>query len=309
MFSKEINESDFPEGKVEIIAKNPLTWGFIKTNGIKLNVLQCGETNKEKIVFLHGFPETGFLSWHKQVGPICDAGYHVIVPDMRGYNTSDKPLEVSDYKKSILSDDIKGLIDSVGAKTINLVGHDWGGLVAWDFAISYPDSVKKLIILNAPHAKAFDELVMKQFDFEQLLKSYYILYFQVPFLSERAIYKNEYRGLKSIFINDGRPSFTRDYIHQVVEAFNRTNSLTSTLNYYRALKYDLLNPKPESELIVKAPTLIIWGKLDVALSYKLAELSVKYCTNARVIDVANAGHFVQHDAPNDVTNHILEFIK
>eukprot|EP01114_Cavostelium_apophysatum_P011265 TRINITY_DN2547_c0_g1_i3.p1 TRINITY_DN2547_c0_g1~~TRINITY_DN2547_c0_g1_i3.p1 ORF type:complete len:165 (-),score=2.26 TRINITY_DN2547_c0_g1_i3:37-531(-) len=131
LFRSEIRDDFWSRYSVEIHSKNSVKWTSVTTNSVKLNIIECGEKNEDLVLLLHGFPETALLSWHHQFGPICDAGYHVIAPDLRGYNQSERPAEISKYVQSQLVKDVVGLIDHFGKENAIIVGHDWGGLISW----------------------------------------------------------------------------------------------------------------------------------------------------------------------------------
>ena len=158
-----------------------LEHGTLKTNGIRLHVVQAGPNSGTPVVLLHGFPEHWY-GFRKQIPAFVRAGCRVIVPDQRGYNLSDKPGGVKAYNLRELVNDVIGLIDALKYDKVNLVGHDWGAAVAWMLALWHPERVHRLGILNVPHP-----LVMRRFlshDFEQIRRSWYIFFFQLPWLPE-----------------------------------------------------------------------------------------------------------------------------
>src|SRR5512146_911539 len=153
----------------------------IYTNGIRLHAVTAGPENGPLVVLLHGFPEYwgGFAG---QIGPLAGAGYHVVAPDQRGYNLSDKPRDVGAYRISELARDVIGIIDHFGREKAALVGHDWGAAVAWDTTIHFPERIERLAILNVPHPAAMAR-ALSGFT-RQVLRSWYIYFFQVPALPE-----------------------------------------------------------------------------------------------------------------------------
>src|SRR5512139_1805227 len=156
----------------------------IKTNGIRLHIVQAGPKSGTPVVLLHGFPEFWY-GWRKQIPALAKAGCRVIVPDQRGYNLSDKPKGIKSYCVNHLVDDVVGLIDALDYEKVNLVGHDWGALVSWMLAIQHPERLHRLGILNVPHPA-----VMKRFlqrDPEQMARSLYALFFQLPWLPELSL--------------------------------------------------------------------------------------------------------------------------
>ncbi|NVM19663.1 MAG: alpha/beta hydrolase, partial [Candidatus Lokiarchaeota archaeon] len=162
---------------------------FVETNGIKLHTMIIGEG--PPLILLHGFPDFWY-GW-KSVIPGLKNDYKLIIPDMRGYNLSDKPKGVDNYKIEILMDDIKGLIESLGLESVFLAGHDWGGVVAWAFAEKYPKLLRKVAILNAPHSKIFQQKLRN--DKNQQKASFYIFEFLKP-NGENFLFENDYKWLK-----------------------------------------------------------------------------------------------------------------
>eukprot|EP01119_Soliformovum_irregulare_P014921 TRINITY_DN4137_c0_g1_i1.p1 TRINITY_DN4137_c0_g1~~TRINITY_DN4137_c0_g1_i1.p1 ORF type:complete len:347 (+),score=67.93 TRINITY_DN4137_c0_g1_i1:37-1077(+) len=293
---------------VDIKTKGPLTWQRIKTNGVVLNTITCGEDTPDKtmVLMLHGFPESAFLSWHHQIGPICDAGYFVVVPDQRGYNTSSKPDGAANYIGSTLAKDAIGLIDHFKRRDAVVIGHDWGGVVAWRLTHDYPERVNRLCILNAPNAWGFRNLGIPEL-MNQILKSSYMVLFNVPGFSEYVLSRDDYAVMKSLFkiAGNGNQTFSKDYIRMNFETIQETNSLTTMLNWYRAIFRE--TKRPDLNKQITPMTLIIWGIKDTALSFPTALGSVQGCKNAK-IEKIDAGHFVQAEQPAVVTNKILAFL-
>ena len=158
---------------------------FIKTNDIQLHTVMAGPESGPPVLLLHGFPEN-WRCWSRQVPALSQAGCRVIIPDQRGYNLSDKPRGIKSYCADTLVDDIVGLIKALDYEKVNLVGHDWGALVAWMLAIKHPEMLHRLGIINVPHPA-----VMKRFlqrDFEQMRRSLYALFFQLPWLPETMLH-------------------------------------------------------------------------------------------------------------------------
>lgn len=278
---------------------------FIPTNGIKLHVVQAGPADGEPVVLLHGFPEF-WRGWLHQIEPLAAAGYRVIVPDQRGYNQSDVPKGVAAYSMVELGKDIIGLLDHLGLPQVYLVGHDWGAVVAWGVALTYPARVKKLAILNVPHP-----VVMLRFlrrDVRQMFKSWYIGYFQIPGLAEGLMGANNFAGAITMLKNSGLPTtFTAADLEAYRQAYANAGGLTGMINWYRALLWHR-PPTPANPGIVQ-PTLILWGKKDVALNAAMAEASLKLCVRGKLIFFENATHWVQHDEAAAVTQHLLAFFR
>lgn len=274
---------------------------FINTNGIRLHVVQDGPADGPLVILLHGFPEFWY-GWHRQISELAKAGYWVWVPDQRGYNLSDKPQDIASYSIDTLAADVIGLIDAAGRQKAVVVGHDWGAAVAWWTAVVYPDRVERLVVLNVPHP-----VVMKRFasrNLEQVLRSWYIGFFQVPKLPEQLLARNNYQLLvRTLLGSSCSGTFTRVDLEQYKEAWSQPGALTAMINWYRAL---WRSPASRQKSIrVKAPTLLIWGVRDRFLMQEMAPLSIDLCDNGRLLLLPNATHWVQHEE----VNRVLEGIK
>jgi len=281
-----------------------LEHSYIETNGIKLHVVQVGPKSGVPVVLLHGFPEFWY-GWRKQIPALVEAGCRVIVPDQRGYNLSDKPKGVKSYGVFTLVDDIIGLIHALGYEKVNLVGHDWGAVVAWTLAIKYPERLQRLSIMNVPHPA-----VMKRFlqrDFEQFRRSWYVFFFQLPWLPEAGLKQNDWRGAISALRDSSKPnSFTDDDIVKYKEAWSQPGAITSMINWYRAiLRYQPPMPKDPR---VKIPTLMMWGMKDFALSHRMARPSMDYVDEGNLILFPEATHWVHLDAAEEVNHYLIDFI-
>ncbi|MGB7875364.1 MAG: alpha/beta hydrolase, partial [Anaerolineales bacterium] len=209
---------------------------FIETNGIKLHVVMAGPKDGQPVFLLHGFPEFWY-GWRKQIPALADAGYRVIVPDQRGYNMSDKPKGVRAYAIDKLANDILGLMDALGHEKVNLIGHDWGGFVAWAFAIWHPKCLSKLGILNAPHPDVMTRF-LRRGDPEQLRRSWYFFTFQIPWLPEYWLRKNDWRRTVLALRGSGKiHTFTNEDITEYKQAWSRPGAIKAMLNWYRAVRY------------------------------------------------------------------------
>jgi epoxide hydrolase 4 len=277
----------------------------IKTNGIRLHVVQAGPKSGIPIMLLHGFPEFWY-GWRKQIPTLAAAGCRVIVPDQRGYNLSDKPKGIKEYRTDTLVEDIVGLIKALDYEKVNLVGHDWGALVAWVLAIKYPERLHRLGIINVPHPA-----VMKRFlqrDFEQMRRSLYALFFQLPWLPEAMLRTGNWRVASSGLRRSGRSNgFTDEDIEKYKAAWSQPSAMTSMLNWYRAaVRYQ---PEITNGMRVSVRTLILWGVQDLALSRRMARPSLDYCDEANLIFFPDASHWVQHEEADELNRQLLEFIR
>ena len=271
---------------------------------VRLHYVEAGEG--PLVVLLHGFPQSHRM-WRFQITALVEAGFRVVAPDMRGYNLSGKPDGIEHYRVELLARDVERLILERGEERAAVVGHDWGGIVAWFAAMRSPRRVEKLGILNVPHpARFLDGLTMPK----QLLKSSYMFFFQLPRLPEKAVSANNFAALRAGFrTNTVRPeAISEEDAGHYVEAISRPGALTATINYYRALfRY----PSETQALLkkIEAPTLVIWGERDVFLSPELAEPSPLWVPNLRVERLPDASHFVAEDRPERVNALLLELLR
>jgi pimeloyl-ACP methyl ester carboxylesterase len=277
---------------------------YIETNGIKLHVVMAGPKDGQPVLLLHGFPEFWY-GWNQQIPALAEAGYRVIVPDQRGYNLSDKPKGVKAYAMDTLVADVLGVVDALGYQKVNLIGHDWGGLVAWVSAIQYPERLRKLGILNAPHPAVMANF-LRRGDPEQLRRSWYMFAFQIPWLPEYFLRKNDWRNAVRVLRGSGKPhTFKKEDISEYKKAWAQPGAMTAMLNWYRAIFY---RPRETRGTRVKVPALLLWGMQDVALSHRMARLSLDYCEDGRLVFFEEATHWVQHDEAKNVIALLLEFL-
>jgi pimeloyl-ACP methyl ester carboxylesterase len=284
---------------------------FIRTNNIDLHVTTDGPEDGTSVVLLHGFPEFHY-GWRKQIPALAAAGFQVIVPDQRGYNLSAKPKGIPSYDVDALAQDIVGLFDHFGVQKAGLVGHDWGGAVAWTVALNHPQRLEKLAILNVPHPDVMARFILK--DRAQRIKSWYIYFFQIPFLVEWILRAGDYSVLSRMLRGSGRRNtFTEEDIAEYRKAWSQKGALSATLNWYRAafrrgLK-SYFRHRDMTARRVKVPTLMLWGRHDLALSERMVGPSIALCDNGCSVLFARATHWVQHDQPNEVNRLLIEFLR
>ncbi|WP_404467003.1 alpha/beta fold hydrolase [Planococcus rifietoensis] len=277
---------------------------LIETNGIRLHAAVAGPEDGELVVLLHGFPEFSY-GFHHQMEELAASGYRVAVPDQRGYHLSDKPEQIEDYTINKLSDDIAGLIEAFGETSAIVIGHDWGGAVAWHLAASKPEYVKKLIAINIPHQTAMPRVFMK--NPLQWLKSSYMAFFQLPEVPEKLMAANDFESMKQAMKGTARPdAFTDQELERYKDAWSQPGALTGMLNWYRAIRKGSLLQMPKAPL--RMPVRIIWGLGDQFLSPMLATESLKFCENAELVWVGEATHWVHHEQPEIVNRLIKEFL-
>ncbi|MBF9254325.1 alpha/beta hydrolase [Pontibacter sp. 172403-2] len=268
-------------------------------NGITLHVAEAGEQTGKVILFLHGFPEFWY-GWRKQLTYFAGKGFRAVAPDQRGYNRSSKPAGVKAYTMEKLTDDIAALIRQLTQESVYLVGHDWGGAVAWVMAIRYPDLLEKLIILNMPHPQVMKENL--KHNPKQMLKSWYAGFFQLPFLPELAGSIFDYKLLEhSMKSSAKKGTFSDADMAHYKAAWQQPKALASMLNWYRAYKYNRLNLAGD----ITVPTLLIWGRKDTFLGQEMAQPSIARCKNGQLVFIDNATHWLHHEKPDEV-NHLIE---
>ena len=274
----------------------------IITNGIRMHYVSQG--SGPLVVLLHGFPEYWY-SWRLQIPFLADLGYTVVAPDLRGYNDSDKPE--TGYSIANLLRDIVGLIKGLGEEKAIIVGHDWGGALAWSFAISYPQMTERLIVLNAPHPGAMRRELRTP---QQLRKSWYILVLQVPILPEYILGRNHARAIGRMIYAAAvqKEAFPPAVLERYCEAMSKPGALRASISYYRALFRNLFSSDGLDNVLVRMPTLLIWGEQDIALDLALTRNLEQWVPDLRVRYVPDSGHWVQQERPELVNQWIAEFL-
>ena len=277
---------------------------FLKTNGIQLHTVMAGPQSGPPVVLLHGFPET-WRCWIRQLPALVQAGCRVILPDQRGYNLSDKPRGIQSYRLEALTNDVLGLIDALEYEKVNLVGHDFGALVAWTLAVKSPERLHRLGIINVPHPAVLRQFLRR--DFEQMRRSWYILFFQLPWLPEMILRAGNWRAAASSLCRTSRNhAFTDEDIETYKEAWSQPGAMTAMLNWYRAAaRY---RPALTNDVRIRVRTLILWGAQDAALSRRMARPSLDYCEDGRLIFFPDATHWVQREEAGEVNGHLLDFV-
>ena len=278
----------------------------IDVGEVRLHVAEArpagGTTDAPLVVFLHGFPEAWF-SWRHQMHALAAAGFWAVAPDMRGYNESDKPTGVHAFEIERLCDDVAGLIRALGREDAIVVAHDWGAVVAWELAQIHRAMTKKLAILNVPHPLSMQRGLRT---LRQIKKSWYIFFFQIPFVPERTIAKNDFAYLRKMFRADRFPA---EEIETYIDAARVPGALTSAINYYRAVARRVATGTARKQTIIDCPVLVIWGDRDRYLGRELADPPRRFVPNARVVHVPEANHWVQNVAPAEVNALLLDFVR
>jgi len=281
----------------------PIEHVFLPTNGIRLQVTQAGTRYGPLVLLLHGFPEFWY-GWRRQIRPMVEAGFRVWAPDQRGYNLSDKPQGIAAYRLDELARDILGLIDAAGVERCYLAGHDWGAAVAWWVALHFPERLHKLVILNMPHPAVLMHTLGSSL--AQLRKSWYMFYFQLPFLPEAMLRNNDWEYMVRMLKGSSKPgTFSQEDIEQYRHAWWRKGAVHSMLNWYRAATR--VPPDFSGDLRIRVPTLILWGAQDIALERGMAESSLDLCDQGKLVFFENSSHWVQHDEAEAVNKYLVDF--
>lgn len=290
-----------------VIVKSPVDLGahtFVETNGIRLHVVQAGPASGPLVILLHGFPEF-WLSWRRQMRALAAAGFRVWVPDQRGYNLSDKPVGVAAYGLDELAADVVGLMDAAGVAQARVVGHDWGGAVAWWTANKYPERVAQLGVLNVPHNAVMQRRIRESR--AQQRKSWYMAFFQLPLVPELTVRAGSWRAAVRALQLSSRPgTFSEADLDALRTAWSQPRAFTAMLNWYRAVVRARPSPLPSPRISV--PTLLIWGREDVFFEPDLARLSMELCDNGRFVYIENATHWVHHEAAPQVNRLLIDFL-
>ena len=272
----------------------------VSVNGVRLHCVVEGEG--QLVLLLHGFPETS-RSWRKQI-PALAQRFRVVAPDLRGYGGSDKPNGIAAYRTSVVADDIVGLIRAFDAERAHVIGHNWGGGVAWTVAIEHPEVVDRLAVLNCPHPAVMQKALRS--NWTQIRKSWYIFAFQIPWLPEWAFSRNGGKALKDALRRSAkRPdTFSDADLDEYARAFSAPGAATGAMNYYRAAARSRV---PRGK--IKAPTLIIWAEEDFALGKELTYgMDGLFQRPPRIEYVPDTSHWVMEERPEVVNRLLLEFL-
>ncbi|WP_299192963.1 alpha/beta hydrolase [uncultured Erythrobacter sp.] len=280
---------------------------WIETAGLTFEVAEAGVQNSADnlALCLHGFPELHY-SWRHQMPLLAGKGYRVWAPNLRGYGGTDRPAEVRDYAMDRLTQDVADLIDASGAKSVTLFAHDWGAIIAWSFAISKLRPLTRLIIMNVPHPRVAMREIKR---WEQLKKSWYIYFFQLPWLPETWLSR---RGGKVVGDLIAKTSCNTERFGPEVRdiysaAAARPGARKAMVHYYRALlrHRDTVDMR---DFTVDVPTLMVWGEEDVALNIHCTEGTEEWVRDFTLKRLPGVSHWVQQDAPDQVNAILGEWL-
>lgn len=299
------------------LSQSAITHAYAAVNGIRLHYAECGEGD-DLIILLHGFPEFWY-SWRHQL-TFLGKRFHVVAPDMRGYNLSDKPHRIADYTIDVLVEDVVGLMDHFGVERATVVGHDWGAGVAWALAQKHPERLAKLAVLQVPPAVAW----RANLTLRQLLRSWYMFFFQLPRIPEALIRHKDFGGLNRVFKEKvaRAGSFTDQEIEAYKVALRQPGALTAAINYYRANVLRVMKSKrsgisgpakegpPKHHGRIRVPTLFIFGEQDHAILPSTVRGVGNYIDAPyREVRIANSGHWVQNEAVDEVNSALKDFLE
>jgi epoxide hydrolase 4 len=286
--------------------RSPLEFRVFHINDIALHVVLAGPASGKPLIFLHGFPEFWF-AWRLQIDHFVSCGNRVIIPDQRGYNLSDKPAGIASYTIDLLTKDVVGVLDTVTDSKAFVVGHDWGAVVAWYLAARYSERVSRTAILSVPHPRIFiKNLIMNP---AQLRTSWYLLFFQLPWLPERILRRRDWALLVGALRNTSPPGvFSDPDLEQYKKSWARKGALTAMLNWYRAAPLRPSKFALDSKASrVKVPALLISGKNDQFTGEAIARESLQYCDDGHLEMLETATHWVQHEEPAQVNTLLSQF--
>lgn len=284
----------------------PIETHFVSANGLRFEVEQCGSGDRLALC-LHGFPECSY-SWRYQMPLLAEQGYRVWAPNLRGYGRSSRPPKIADYRTDLLLADIAALIEASHCQSVLLIGHDWGAALAWLFAIGKVHPLEGLIIMNVPHPVPFLKCLKT---WKQLGRSWYILFFQIPWLPEWLLSRGNGwllgKAMRYMAMDNNRfpDEVINIYRHHAVQP----GALKAMVNYYRALFREAPWRKSHDyEPTIEVPTLMIWGEEDLALGKETTYGTECYVNDLSLHYLPGISHWVQQEAPEQVNNLILEWL-
>lgn len=285
---------------------------FVRANGLDFELAETGDPRARRLALcLHGFPELNY-SWRYQMPLLADLGWRVWAPNSRGYGASDRPGSVRDYGLDHLTADIGALIDAAAAESpvddVMILAHDWGAIIAWAYAIlhgqgRFAHPLTRLVIMNVPHPKVMARELRR---WEQLKKSWYVFFFQLPGLPERYMAANDAAGVRRAFAGMAvdKSRFGKDVLDVYARAAQQPGAMTAMVNYYRALLRHR-DAVDFGDAQVKVPTLMVWGEEDAALGLGCTVGTDQWVPALELHRLSNVSHWVQQEAPEQV-NAILE---
>lgn len=282
-----------------------LHYEMIQTRGLKFEVATAGQGDRLALL-LHGFPECAH-SWRHQIPLLAKLGYKVWAPNMRGYGNTDRPRGVASYTGEQLESDVSDLIDASGAKSVLLVGHDWGGAISWGYAMHGTRPIDRLVVLNCPHPLLFAKALRTS---AQLKRSWYMFLFQLPLLPELLLGADHARSLELAIRKAAvhKERFSDADIALYRDLACQPGALTAMLNYYRAMGRTLVRGSQRRGSNIRVPTLLIWGEQDVALGKEMTYGTKRLVDKLTLRYIPDASHWVQQDTPEQVNAMLEEWL-
>lgn len=273
----------------------------LEANGLSFAIDEAGDGDKVALL-LHGFPESR-LCWRHQLPALAALGWRAVAVDLRGYGGSSRPEGREAYRIGHLVEDAAALFDALGAKQRLLVGHDWGGMVAWAFAIRRARPLDGLVLLNAPYPRVFSKAVR---GWKQRRRSWYMVLFRLPWLPEKLFGANRARRLAGAIRRSAQKpdTFPREVIERYRDNASQPGALTAMLNYYRAMDAREIARGPG----VDAPTLLLWGEKDTALGPELVEPTRQYVGDLEIVRFPEVSHWLPEEAPGEVNAALAEWL-
>lgn len=274
---------------------------LLRVGELKMNMAIEGSPGAPLVVMLHGFPEFWY-SWRHQIKALANAGYRVVAPDQRGYNLTDKRPP---YDLITLTDDIQRLIHTLGYDRASIIGHDWGGGVAWVFGARFPEMTQNLLVLNCPHPLIVTNVIRKLYVI-QAFRSLYMAFFQLPMIPEAVLSRKNYDVLADA-MRGSVPEITNEEIGYYREAWSQPGALTGSLNWYRTLFQNRLHQP--IDLTVRIPAHLIWGLPDLFLDARLAEWTKDYVPHLSLHHFPRTSHFVHQVIPTEINRLLIRSLE
>ena len=276
----------------------------VAANGLQLHVAVAGEGSP--VLLLHGFPEH-WWSWRHQLPALAEAGRAAWALDLRGYNLSERPVARKAYRISELVEDIAGVVRATGQNRCDVVGHDWGGVIAWRFAQTYPDLLRRLVILNAPHPALFARELSRP---RQLLRSAYVPFFAIPWFSEALLAAGDFAAIRAMFtrVAARANAYSEADLDAFVAPLRAPGALRAALNYYRANLWIVAGQRGNAAPVA-VDTLVLWGERDPALNLHLLDGLDRLVPRVHVERFPHASHWIHADEPERVNDALIAFLR
>lgn len=279
----------------------------IAANGLRFHALAAGPADGPLLLLLHGFPETSH-GWSRLIAPLATAGFRVVAPDQRGIGRSSKPEGIAAYRIDRLADDVVAIVRALGRERAQVVGHDWGGAVTWYLAEHHADVVERAAIIDVPDGHTFQRYLRRHPS--QMLKSWYMLFFQLPRLPEALLRAGDFKRLANALVNTSRPgAFTPADLATYRAAWAQPGALTGMLNWYRALRLGAPTPRGDGSGRITIPVRLMWGDRDHALESAMAGQAIARCDKGEVFHFPDATHWLPREEPERVAALLLGFLR